>query len=159
MANREFGEAKNVLATLSSEEIPGYLSSHGLSLNSPVSFSPLHYTAEATGRSNILRYLIDKCGADPSTKFQGKSLLEVACKARKMRVVSLLLARLPAYTKLQVENVDSILDLLPPSGAAEYLKMWRKRRNDLERLAFLYFPSQGKRRLPVGLQREVVLYI
>ena len=146
----------DVLRTLSSEEIPGYLSSHGLSLNSPIFFSPLHYTAEVTGRTNILRFLIDKCGAKPSTKFQGKSLLEAACKARNLDIVFMLLSKLPAYTKSQVESTSSTLRSLPEPKC---LSIWKKRVHSIDRLVFLNLPSKVKSRLPQALLREVTRYI
>lgn len=147
-----------VLSTLSTREIPIYLESHGLSLNNPQGFSPMHFTAGSTCRANILRYFLQH-GGDPETTFEGKTLLESACLSKGETIISLLLSVLPCSRLEQERKVLQTLSILPTSLREQAESLWSKRVAHMRRLAFLFVANKQVLRLPPALLRECVLYL
>ena len=159
MADRPYSEAMDILRTLSTVEIPVYLENHHLSLNNPQGFSPMHYIAGHTSRTNILRFFFQHCGGNPETAFEGKTLLETACLVNGEAIIYLLLSVLPCYQLEQEKRVVQTLTVLPPPLREKAATAWSQRVSHTRRLAFLFVTSKQVLRLPPGLLRECVLYL
>jgi len=161
--SRDYRQIKQVLMTLSMDEIPRCLDIMHIDVNHPPSdFSPLHHLVECTFRERILLELMEMYDSSPFLSFQGATLLHLACRTKKEMIVEAFFGKVRGNNRKQQAVVEREIDLYPDDRKRSKLReLWMRRlRNGCRMFVImLIIEGKGMRRLGQNLAWEVVMCI
>lgn len=160
--SRDYSQIRQVLMTLSMNEIPRCLDMVQIDVNNPPSdFSPLHYLVESTPRQRILLELMDLHNSSPFLSFQGVTLFRLACRLTREQIVERFIEKVRVNNCKQQAAVEREIDLYPNHTKRAKLRLlWLRRLRNSCRLFVLMLAARERGvRLSKNLVREVVLYM